>query len=404
MSTLADKKLGHRSGMAAAGLKTARVLPLMAARLQSIDALRGLVMLFMLLDHLRETWVLYMPVGDPVDARLVLPALFFTRITSTLCAPIFVALTGLGAYLYSQKHSLAETSAFLLKRGLFLVVLEWTLVNFSWRAEMPPKFVFLQVIWAIGLAMIMLAALIHLPKRAVLATGLVIVCGHNLLDGITFPPEHPYFIPWAIIHQRSAIVWQGVTIKFNYPVLPWVGVICLGWSIGPWFSRMQAEERLRLLVGSGVAMIVAFLVLRTLNVYGDKPWFTVPDDALRTTMSFLALTKYPPSLLFVLATLGPGLLLLALLERVQSSRAVHWLSVLGSAPMFFYLLHLYVLRALYLTALAIWGPDHGAVYGVDSLAWVWLWFAALIVPLYFPARWFSNLKKTRKDIAWLKYL
>lgn len=374
------------------------------SRLQSIDALRGLVMVIMLLDHVRETWFLYMPVGDPVDARTVMPALFFSRITSTLCAPIFVALTGLSAYLYGQRHSPAETSRFLLSRGAFLVLLELTLVNFSWRAELVPHFVFLQVIWAIGLCMIILAALIHLPSRAILLLGIALVAGHNLLDGIVFPPDHPLFVPWAIIHERSQIELAGTVIKFNYPILPWIGVICLGWSAGSWFSHLTVEERRRTLLLTGAAMIVGFLILRMLNIYGDTPWFVVPGEPLRTVMSFLALTKYPPSLLFLLPTLGIGLLLLAAFERANDTRLTHWLAVMGGAPMFFYLFHLYLLRILYLTARAIWGTNHGDIFGVDSLGWVWVWYLGLIVPLYFPTRWFSNLKKQRKDIWWLKYL
>lgn len=374
------------------------------SRLQSIDALRGLVMVIMLLDHVRETWFLYMPVSDPVDARTIMPALFFTRITSTLCAPIFVALTGLSAYLYGQRHSPAETSRFLLSRGAFLVLLELTLVNFSWRAELIPHFVFLQVIWAIGLCMIVLAALIHLPAQAILLLGIALVAGHNLLDGILFAPDSPLFVPWAIIHERSQIELAGTVIKFNYPVLPWIGVICLGWSAGGWFSTLTAQKRCGMLLLTGTAMIVGFLILRGLNLYDDAPWFVVPGEPLRTVMSFLALTKYPPSLLFLLPTLGIGLLLLAAFERANDMRVTHWLSVMGGAPMFFYLFHLYLLRILYLTARAIWGTNHGDIFGVNSLGWVWVWYLGLIVPLYFPTRWFSNLKKRRKDIGWLKYL
>jgi Predicted membrane protein len=373
-------------------------------RLQSIDALRGLVMVIMLLDHVRETWFLYMAVGDPVDARTIMPALFFTRITSTLCAPIFVALTGLSAYLYGQRHSRAETSRFLLSRGAFLVLLELTLVNFSWRAELVPHFVFLQVIWAIGLCMIILAALIHLSARAILAIGLVLVAGHNLLDGIAFPADHPLFVPWAVIHERSQIALAGTVIKFNYPILPWIGVICLGWSAGGWFTKLTPEDRRRTLRRTGAAMIIGFIILRALNIYGDAPWFVVPGEPIRTVMSFLALTKYPPSLLFLLPTLGVGLILLAAFERANDARPTHWLAVMGGAPMFFYLFHLYLLRILYLSARAIWGTNHGDIFGVDSLAWVWVWYLGLIVPLYFPTRWFSNLKKRRKDIWWLKYL
>lgn len=384
----------------------AGVRPIVAAatRLTSVDALRGLVMVIMLLDHIRETWFLYMPVTDPVNALTIAPSLFFTRITSTLCAPIFVALTGLGAYLYSQKHSRADTSEFLLKRGLFLIVLEFTLVNTSWRAEVPPTVIYLQVIWAIGLCMLALAALIHLPGRVVFGLGLLIVCGHNLLDGFVAQPGDALYLPWGMLHHRVVADLFGVPVKFNYPLLPWIGVICLGWSLGRWYTGLSSEVRRARLMKTGLGMIVAFFVLRTLNVYGDTPWFVVPGDTLRTVMSFLALTKYPPSLLFLLPTLGVGMVLLSLFEKWQGGPISARLAVFGGAPMFFYLLHLYCLRVLYLVAMAVWGPNHGVYFGVDSLAFVWLWYVCLIFVFYFPTAWFSGFKKRRKDIWWLKYL
>jgi len=373
-------------------------------RLVSIDALRGFVMVLMLLDHVREGFFLWVPIGDPVDALTVSPTSFFSRLTSQICAPVFVALTGLGAYLYAQKHSKSETTAFLLKRGLFLVLLELTIVNFQWRAEFPPTIVYLQVIWAIGLSMIVLAGLIRLPHVAIAAIGVAIVAGHNLFDPIVLPPEHPMYALWSLLHERGTIHLGGLPIRFSYPLLPWIGVICLGWTIGPWFARLDVATRQRRLVLTGFAMLAGFVVLRLANIYGDTPWFVVPDSPLRTVMSFLALTKYPPSLLYVLTTLGFGLLLLALFDRIADARMTGWLAVLGGAPMFFYLLHLYVLRTLYLGALAIWGTNHGEVFGLPSIGWIWLMWLLLIVPLYLPTRWFSNLKKRRKDIRWLKYL
>ncbi|PTQ12400.1 hypothetical protein CLG96_06040 [Sphingomonas oleivorans] len=389
--------------------EAARILPVKTAatgaRLMSIDALRGLVMVIMILDHVRETFFQHMQMTDPMDARTVMPALFATRLLSQLCAPVFVALTGLSAWLYGQKHSAAETSAFLLKRGLFLLFLELTLVGFAWSGKFPPDTIWLQVIWVIGLCMIALAGMLHLPGKALLALGLVIVCGHNLLDPIELAPEASFYIPWALLHQRGAFELAGITIKTTYPVLPWIGVIALGYSIGPWFGgALEAAERRRRLIGLGLAMIAAFFLMRGLNVYGDKPWFVVPDDSVRTVMSFLALTKYPPSLLFLLPTLGLGAILLAQFERIEGGRVSGWLSILGGAPMFFYLLHLYVLQLLYQGGMAIWGATHGKFFGVDHLVWIWLWYLGLIVPLYFPTRWFSNLKKRRRDIWWLKYL
>ncbi|WP_205028142.1 DUF1624 domain-containing protein [Oleisolibacter albus] len=376
-------------------------------RLVAIDALRGLVMLIMLLDHIRETVFLHHQVGDPVDAASVDPALFFTRLLSTLCAPIFVALTGLSAWLYGQSHSPRETSLFLLKRGLFLIVLELTLVSFAWSAQFPPRTVWLQVIWAIGISMLALSALIHLPRTARIALGLVIVCGHNLLDGIVLAPGDTGFPLWAMLHQRAVIELGGGAIaKTTYPVLPWIGVILLGHAIGPWFgggSRCDPARRSRRLLLLGAGMLAAFLVLRLPDLYGDRSWQAGPDG-LRTLIAVLALTKYPPSLLFLLATLGPGALLLALFTRGKDSRVLGWLAVIGGAPMFFYLLHLYVLRALYLGAVALFGLNQGSVYGVESVATLWLWFLLLLVPLSIPTAWFARLKQRRRDLRWLKYL
>jgi len=374
-------------------------------RLKSIDALRGLVMVIMLLDHLRETWFLHVPVADPIDANTALPALYWARILASLCAPIFIALTGISAYLYSTKHTLAETRVYLVKRGLVLMALEVFFLSELYWGIAAPTF-WLQVIWCIGVCMIVLAMLISLPRSVMLAGGLIIVCGHNLLDLITLEPGHPLFTLWAMLHQRDVIELPfGFVAKTTYPVLPWIGVIVLGHALGPWFlRRVDAAVRQRRLLGLGAAMLLAFVLLRLWNGYGDTPWFTVEGDAMRTLMSFLALTKYPPSLLFLLLTLGIGALLLAGFERLREGRLIDILSVFGGAPMFFYLLHLSVLRLLYHAAEAIWGPTHGNLFAVDSYGWVLFWYAILIAPLYFPTAWFSRFKAGRRDIAWLKYL
>jgi uncharacterized membrane protein len=374
-------------------------------RLIAIDALRGLVMLFMLIDHVRETWFLHMQVSDPVDAHSADPALFFTRFISTFCAPVFVALTGVSAWLYGQSHSKAEVSSFLLKRGLFLIFLELTFVGFAWSAKFPPSTFWLQVIWAIGICMIALSALIYLPRIWQIVVGLVIVCGHNLLDGIVLTPDSPWFSIWAILHQRAIIdLGGGMIAKTTYPVLPWIGVILLGYAIGPWFAKgSDPAPRIRRMAMLGAGLILGFVLIRFANIYGDQPWFHA-ETPLRTVMSFLALTKYPPSLLFLMPTLGFGALMLALFERYQDHWTMPRMAMLGGAPMFYYLLHLYVLKALYLVALAIYGPNKGTVFGVDNVSTVWIWVALLVVPLYLPTRWFARVKQQRKDIWWLKYL
>ncbi|AOK20986.1 hypothetical protein WT26_24685 [Burkholderia cepacia] len=384
---------------------SATAAPAASHRLIAIDALRGFVMLLMLIDHVRETFFLHQQVSDPMDALSVDPALFFTRLTSQLCAPAFVFLTGLSAWLYGQDRSPAATAAFLVKRGAFLIVLELTLVSFAWTAEFPPSTLWLQVIWAIGLSMVALAALLRLPRGAQFALGAVIVAGHNLLDGFRLGPDSAGFVPWSILHQRVFIdLWDGMRARTTYPVLPWIGVILLGYAAGPWYARgTNPHARIRRLAGVGIGLVAAYVALRALNVYGDAPW-RATGDALRTAMSFLAATKYPPSLMFLLPTLGASLLLLAWFERRERCPVAHRLALLGGAPMFYYLLHLYVLKALYLAALATFGANQGVVFGFSALWGVWLVAALLVVPLYWPVRWFARLKQRRKDLPWLKYL
>jgi uncharacterized membrane protein len=374
-------------------------------RIASIDALRGLVMVLMLLDHLRETWFLQVPVADPMDARTALPALYLARLAVSLCAPIFIVLTGVAAYLFGTRHTLAETRAYLVKRGLVLMALEvFYLSELYWGVASPT--LWLQVIWCVGVCMIVLAAMIGLPRSVLFAVGTLIVCGHNLLDPIQLRPDDPFFAAWAMLHQRDVIALPfGLVAKTTYPVLPWIGVIALGYAIGPWFlPGVAPRTRERRFAAIGVTMLVAFAVLRLANGYGDKPWFVVDDSALRTAMSFFALTKYPPSLLFLLLTIGIGALLLVALERMGDRPVVAALAVFGGAPLFFYVFHLTVLRLLYHGAFALWGPTQGTVFGVDDYVWVVVWYVALIPPLYLPTAWFSRLKASRRDIAWLKYL
>lgn len=376
-----------------------------STRLQSIDALRGLVMVLMLLDHLRETWFVHVPVADPIDARTALPAPYLARLAASLCAPIFILLTGVSAYLFSTRHSRAATRAFLVKRGLVLMAFELLyLSELYWGIASPT--LWLQVIWCIGVCMIVLAALIGLPRGLLVAIGLTIVCGHNLLDPIRLQPGEPLFPLWAMLHQRDVIALPfGLVAKTTYPVLPWIGVIVLGYAIGSWFlPGVPPEARRHRFLAIGGALLAGFVLLRLANVYGDAPWFIVEGSAVRTAMSVFALTKYPPSLLFLMLTLGCGALLFALFERIEGSRVTAALAVLGGAPMFFYLLHLGVLRVLYHSAFAIWGATQGSVFGVQDYGWVLIWYVALIVPLYLPTAWFSRFKARRRDIGWLKYL
>ncbi len=376
-------------------------------RIRSVDALRGLVILLMLVDHARESFFIHAQVSDPMNLETTSPALFFTRLSAHLCAPIFLALTGVGAWLYGNKQARGANGAksasdFLWKRGLFLVVLELTVVGFGWSFSFTPQIIYLQVIWVIGLSMIALAGLVHLPRPALIVVGLVIVLGHNLLDPITIAAGQPGHVLWAVLHDRSLmdLPWGG-QVRTSYPLLPWIGVAALGYAIGPWFVGEQ-RMRLRRLVLLGLGALALFVVLRTINVYGDPTPWTVQATPIQTVMSVLNLTKYPPSADFLLLTLGVGALVLAGLEKAPD-RLVGLLAVFGAAPLFFYILHIYALHLLNLAALPAFGPNQGDGFAVPGVAWLWGLAAVVAVPCWFACRWFAGVKR-RSSKWWMRYL
>ncbi|MTV36548.1 DUF1624 domain-containing protein [Duganella radicis] len=374
-------------------------------RVASIDVMRGLVMMIMMVDHVRETFFLRWQVSDPMNVADTDPGLFFSRIAAHFCAPVFVLLTGLSAWLYAHPASGPRSPAgFLFKRGLFLIVLEICVVSVAWSGRIPPPTIYLQVIWAIGLSMIALAVLHRLPRGVLIALGLIIVFGHNMLTPITFQPGDAGYIPWTVLHDRGFLVAEGaLKIKVSYPLLPWIGVIVLGYAAGPWYaSAIAPERRRRLLAGAGVLALALLAVLRGLNLYGETlPW-QPGGDALHTAMSFLNVTKYPPSLAFLLLTLGVGMLVLAWLEP-RDNAFLRICATFGGAPMFYYLLHLFVLLALQTLAVAALGANHGQRYEFDSLWQVWATSAVLIPLLYWPCRAFGNFKR-RTGMAWVRYL
>lgn len=376
-------------------------------RLQAIDALRGLVILIMMVDHVRETFYLHQQVPDPMLIPGTEEPLFFSRILAHLCAPVFVVLTGLSAYLYQAKNnSVQMTREFLLKRGLFLIFLELIVINFAWTGQFPPDVIYLQVIWAIGLSMVALAGLIGLSQKWLWGISLSIIFGHNLLDQVSFPHLPIAQNLWFILHERGWIEF-GDLIRFrtSYPVLPWIGVITLGYCIGHtvFNSTHDVAKRNQILLGFGLAGISLFIILRMLNIYGDQAWSSMPTN-IETVMSFMNLTKYPPSLLFILWNVGLGLVLLVLLQKLESKGWIKPLIVFGSVPMFFYIVHLYALKALYLIALALFGKTHGEYFGVDHVSTLWLISIILTVALYPLMLKFSAFKHKNKHIRILKYL
>lgn len=371
-------------------------------RIASIDVMRGLVILLMMVDHVRERFFYHLNVSDPMDLEMTSPALFFTRMTAHLCAPTFVFLTGMAAWLYANPANKPPRSAssFLLKRGLFLVLIEITLVNFSWFGNFDT--IWLQVIWAIGLSMIALSLMVKLPFLIIGLVGVVIVAGHNLLSPIAFNPGETGYTLWAILHDRGIIFDGAIRIKASYPVLPWIGVILLGYCAGPLYARtMDMLARRKRLIGLGLSFLAMLLVLRSFNIYGEVlPW-QAQSTALETLMDFINFTKYPPSLDFLLLTIGIALLMLAWFETL-SNKFMDVLEVFGSAPMFIYILHLYVLLISYRIALATVGPNAGDLFAFDYVWQIWAVTALLVWALYYPTRAFAKFKHST-TMAWVKY-
>jgi uncharacterized membrane protein len=380
--------------------------PARPPRAEAIDLLRGIVMVLMVLDHARDFfWGFRFRATDL--ARTTVP-LFFTRWFTHFCAPTFVLLAGLGAYFYGQRHGRAAVTRYLLIRGLWLVLLEITVIRLCWIPDFGYHITVLQVIWVLGWSMIALAALHRLPPAALIAVGAALVAGHNLLDGLDHQKLGALDPLWTILHRGGVLhPAPGHNVFVSYPLLPWIGVMALGHALGPLYQR-PADERRRILLRLGLGACAAFVILRALNVYGDpNPWTHQARGPLWTALSFLNCQKYPPSLLFVLMTLGPALCLLAWLERGPSLRP---LLVFGRVPLLFYVGHLVLLRYTSLPlGIHRWGfaalappPGHAGSpeypLGVTYLSW-----ALSLLILYPLCRWFAALKARRRD-PWLSYL
>jgi uncharacterized membrane protein len=377
-----------------------------AARTESIDVLRGIVMVLMVLDHARDFfWGFRFRATDL--AQTTVP-LYFTRWLTHFCAPTFVLLAGVSAYLYGQRHGPASVSRFLFTRGLWLVLLEVTVVRLCWIPDPGYHITVLQVIWVLGWSMVALAGLHRLPRPLLIAVGAALVAGHNLLDVVDHQKLGALDPLWTILHRGGVLTLApGHRVFVSYPLLPWIGVMALGFSLGPLFERPAAERR-RSFLRLGLGACAAFVALRAINLYGDPtPWTPQARGAVFTALSFLNCQKYPPSLLFVLMTLGPALCLLAVLERGVSVRP---LIVFGRVPLLFYVSHLVLLRyTSFPIGFARWGgaafkPPPGHAGSPELPLWVTYVAWALALLLLYPlCRWFAALKARRRD-AWLSYL
>ena len=378
-------------------------------RILSVDIVRGIAMVLMALDHVRD-WVSNVRF-QPENLALATPALFATRWVTHFCAPTFFLLAGVGIGIaFNRGTRGAEMSRYLLIRGLWLLVLELVITPVGWQFGFDLVPAFALVLWALGWSMIAMAVLIYLPKAAVAVIALAMIAGHNLLDPVRPDTLGSLGPLWHVLHVPGFVIPNVLFVA--YPLVPWVGVMALGFVLARLYEIDVTRRRTWLLVSGGFA-IVAFVILRAIGGYGDPVAWSPQRTSALTVASFLNLRKYPPSLLFLLMTLGPALVLLALAERWRGAVA-RFLSVYGQVPLFFYVTHIFVAHALaMLLAVAQSGqwrriavitdlPNLPSWYGV-SLPGVYLAWLTVVLVLYVPCRGFARMKTARDD-WWLKYL
>jgi uncharacterized membrane protein len=380
------------------------------ARLESVDVVRGVIMIIMALDHTRD---FFGQPGSPTNLATASAALFFTRWITNFCAPVFFLLTGTGAFLSLRKRSKPELSRFLFTRGLWLIFVDLVLFrclavqfNFDYHVTI------INVLWALGWAMIVLSVLVHLPASIVTAFGVVMIATHNLLDSIN--SSNPL---WSILHSPNVIFsTPSHTVFVAYPLIPWVGVTAAGYGLGQIYAWTPARRH-AFLLRLGIGLTAAFVVLRVINIYGDPSPWTTQHSAAFTVLSFLNTTKYPPSLLFLLMTLGPALLFLRAVDT-HTPRILQPALIIGKVPMFYFLLHFAFIHLLaVIICYARYGHIHWMFESPDlanfpitpppgwglTLPFVYLIWAFVVIALYPLCRWYAALKQ-RSNNPWLSYL
>jgi uncharacterized membrane protein len=388
-------------------------------RVVSVDLLRGLVMVIMALDHTRDYFT-NIPF-QPEDVTRTYLALFVTRFVTHFCAPVFFLLAGTGAYLaLSHGKTVNQVSRFFWTRGLWLVLLEFTVMGFGWSFVLP--FGFAGVIWALGWSMVLMALIVRLPVKWIAVFGAVMIAGHNLLDSIRPESFGRLSGLWMALHSPGFFLLKppATGVLVLYPLIPWVGVMACGYGLG---ALLQRPDRGRILFRVGAALTLAFLVIRGINLYGNGtagllavgPWTRQPTFT-STVIAFFDVLKYPPSLDFVLVTIGPALMVLALFERLQEKNfAAKILLVYGRVPLFYYVLHIYLLHLMAIVAARffrqpVWWLFHGAFftqptppgYGHD-LPFVYLMWMVAVALLYYPCKRYMEFKRRHRDWNWLSY-
>lgn len=385
-------------------------------RINSLDILKGAIIVIMSLDHFRDYFHFEAFFFNPTDPENTNPATFFIRWITHYCAPIFAFLAGVSAYIVGNKYDQKYLSKFLLSRGVWLVFVEIVIMNFGWRFDVNFSFLVLQVIWMLGICMILLSLMIWMSKKQILISSILIIFGHNILDRFDISGN----LFWAILHKLEFFKLNDLnTLGIAYPILPWIGVMSLGYYFGHYYQRnYKSDHRIKLLRLTGVLSIVGFFVLRLLNSYGNsKPWIMY-DLVSQSIYSFMDPQKYPPSLSYLLMTLGPMFLLLAILELRKKTFLSNVLIVFGRVPFFFYILHVYVIHLFAMIASEIYGfgwesmilkepiwmlPSKLQGYGFTTLTMLILW-VLFVISMYPICKKFGDYKMKNKQKKWLSYL
>lgn len=390
-------------------------------RIDSIDILRGIVMVIMALDHVRDFFHIEGNTDDPLNLATTTPILFFTRWITHFCAPVFVFLSGTSIYLQSLRKTKKQLSLFLIKRGLWLVVAEVLIVSLGLTFNPFYNFILLQVIWATGISMFLLGLIIHLPYKFILALGLIIVLGHNLLDIPEAAPGFKAGFWWDLFHHGQFAIYSFApnhVIAIMYPFVPWLGLMLMGYCTGIFFTRQyQPEQRRKILIRLGISTIVFFVLVRFINIYGDPFAWAPQKNRFLNFLAFIKAHKYPPSLLYMCMTIGPALLFLALIEKVQNG-FTNTMRIYGRTAFFYYLIHFYLIH--FICMILFFARGHSMQDAVNSMKnlpfmftipgegyslWVvyFIWLA-VVISLYPLCKWYDQYKTSHREKWWLSYL
>jgi len=381
-------------------------------RIQSIDILRGMIMILMTLDHTRD--FLMVPGPSPVNMKSTTVALFFTRWITHFCAPTFVFLSGVSAFLAGQRRSKKELSRFLFQRGLWLILSDLLFISFLFTFDPGYHVLVLEVLWAIGCGMVLLSLLVQAPPAVAAGFGILIVIGHNLLDHTHFAANDPVTGITVFLTAAGTIIpaGPGRIIAQLYSVLPWSAGLFLGYASGRWYEKsFPGEKRRKVLLISGLLLSSLFVTLRIINGYGDPSPWAGQRNFWHSVLSFLNATKQPPSLIYFCMTMGPVLIFLSFSERFKG-RFSEICLVYGNVPYFYFILHIVFLRILNLVLIPLQGLPYKGTG--DLLVWqaqgfgyplwaIYLYWAGTLFILYFPCRWFGRYKQTHRQ-RWLSYL